>query len=65
MPVQKFHSPDDARRAQRSEPGSETNVQRIDFVLEFWSRIHPRKVPHGVFKYRSQKEAQDAALSRR
>jgi hypothetical protein len=65
MPVEKFRTADDARRAQRSEPGSETNVRRMTFVLEFWSRMRPKRVSHGVFKYRSPKEAQDAALSRR
>jgi hypothetical protein len=65
MPVEKFRSLDDARRAQRSEPGSALNVRRMTFVLEFWSRIHPKRVPHGVFKYRSPQEVQDAALSRR
>lgn len=65
MPVEKFRSLDDARRAQRSEPGSERNVRRMTFVLQFWSRVHPKRVQHGVFKYRSPHEAQDAALSRR
>lgn len=65
MPVQKFRTPEDARHAQRSVPGSETNVRRMSFVLEFWSRARPKRVPHGVFKYRSQEEADDAALLRR
>jgi len=65
MPVQKFRDPDEARRSQRSEPGSELNIRRMAFVLEFWSRARPRRVAHGVFKYRSHEEAQDAALSRR
>jgi hypothetical protein len=65
MPVTKFRSPDEARDAQRSVPGSETNVRRMRFVLDFWSRVHPRKVPHGVFKYRSLDEAQRDDLSRR
>jgi len=65
MPVTKFRSPDEARDAQRSVPGSETNVRRMRFVLDFWSRVHPRKVPHGVFKYRSLGEAQDDDVSQR
>lgn len=64
MPVQKFRSPEEARRAQRSEPGSETNIRRMTFVLEFWSRLRPRTVRPGVFKYRSPQEAQDSANSR-
>lgn len=64
MPVEKFRSLDEARRAQRSEPGSDLNVRRMAFVLEFWSRVHPKRVQHGVFKYRSPEEG-DAALSRR
>ena len=66
MPVEKFRSTDDARRAQRSSPGSPENLRRLAFVLEFWSRVHPRVPRPGVFKYRSMAEAnQDAALSRR
>jgi hypothetical protein len=65
MPVQKFRTSDDARSAQRSVPGSETNVRRMKFVLEFWSRARPKQVPHGVFKYRSPEEARDSARSRR
>lgn len=64
MPVHKFRTPEEARHAQRSIPGSETNVRRMRFVLQFWSRVRPKRVPHGVFKYRSQQEA-DADLSRR
>lgn len=60
MPVQKFRSLEEARRAQRSEPGSETNVRRLAFVLDFWSRLHPHKIKHGVFKYRTPAEAQEA-----
>ena len=59
MPVQKFRTPDDARRAQRSVPGSEENLRRLAFVLAFWSRIRPRTVPHGVFKFRSPAEAEE------
>lgn len=65
MPVQKFRSPDEARRALRSEPGSETNVRRMIFVLDFWSRLRPKTAPRGVFKFRSLQDAQQAAISRR
>jgi hypothetical protein len=60
MPVQKFRSSDDARRAQRSTPGSDANIRRMRFVLDFWSRVHPRQIRRGVTKYRSPVEAQDA-----
>lgn len=63
MPVQKFRTSDEARGAQRSIPGSETNVRRMTFVLQFWSRARPKQVRHGVFKYRSQQEAEEAARS--
>ena len=63
MPVTKFRSPQEARRSQRSVPGSETNVRRMTFVLDFWSHLRPKKTPHGVFKYRSPQEAQDAVRS--
>jgi hypothetical protein len=65
MPVTKFRSSEEARRSQRSEPGSETNVRRMTFVLDFWARLRPKTIAHGVFKYRSPQEGQDAALSRR
>lgn len=64
MSVQKFRSIEEATR-ERSQPGSETNVRRLTFVLDFWSRLRVGKVPSGVFRYRSPQEAQDAALSRR
>ena len=65
MPVQKFRTPDEARKAQRSVPGSEENVRRLRTILEFWSKARPRLIPRGVHKYRSVQEAQDAAHSRR
>jgi len=55
MPVEKFRSTDDARRAQRSVPGSPENLKRMAFVLEFWSRV----ARQGVFKYRSITEANE------
>ena len=60
MPIQKFRTSDDARKTQRSVPGSRENVRRMTFVLEFWSRVRPKSVPRGVFKYRSPQEAQEA-----
>lgn len=27
------------------------NLRRLAFVLKFWSKLRPRIVPHGVFKY--------------
>lgn len=69
MPVQKFRSLDEARRAQRSTPGGAEIARRMRFVLEFWSRLRPCRVPHGVFKFRSHDEAEKsfslAPLSRR
>ena len=64
MPIQKFRSFDEARRAQRSIPGSETNLRRLRFVLEFWSRVRPKTHARGVTKFRSSEDA-DAALSQR
>jgi hypothetical protein len=62
MPVQKFRSSDEARRAQRSVPGSEENIRRMRFVLDFWSRVHPREIRRGVTKYRSRNEGDDDAI---
>lgn len=57
MAVEKFRSHADARRGQRSRPGSDENVRRMTFVLDFWSRLRPKKVARGVHKYRSPQEA--------
>jgi hypothetical protein len=66
MSVEKFRSADEARLTQRSIPGSPENLRRLHFVLEFWSRVHPRVARPGVFKYRSIAEAnQDIGFSRR
>jgi hypothetical protein len=59
MPIKKYRSLDEAKADQRSEPGSETNIRRMTFVLDFWSRVRPKTVPRGVFKYRSIEEAQN------
>lgn len=61
MPVTKFRSLDEARESQRSVPGSEENLRRMRAVLEFWSRLRPRQVRHGVFKYHSPAEAQESS----
>ena len=58
MPVQKFRSPDEARRLPVSTAGSEENVRRLRSVLDFWSRPRPKIVPRGVFKYRPIEDAQ-------
>ncbi len=58
MPVQKFRTPDDARRAQQSVPGSEENIRRMRTILEFWSKARPRTILRGVHKYRSVQDAQ-------
>ena len=64
MPVTKYRTHEEATQP-RSVPGSETNIRRLNFVLAFWSKIRPRQVQHGVFKYRSPEEAQQADRSRR
>ena len=58
MPVTKYRAHEEASQP-RSVPGSAMNIRRLNFVLEFWSRIRPREVPRGVFKYRSPQEAQE------
>jgi len=60
MPVQKFRSLDEARKALWSEGGSPENLRRLRFSYEFWSRVHPRQFPRGVWKYRSLQEANRA-----
>jgi hypothetical protein len=65
MPITKLRLNEEHRNVSRAAPGSPANVARMRFVLEFWSRVRARHVVHGVSKYRSIEEAQDAALSRR
>jgi len=60
MPIQKFKSLDDARRALWTEPGSDENIRAIRYLLGFWSHVRPVRFPIGVFKYRSIQEANAA-----
>ena len=60
MPVTKFRSLDEARRAQWSEGGSDENLRRLAFVLSLWSTLRPKRFPPGVHKYRSIEEANEA-----
>lgn len=60
MPIQKFRSLDEMQRALWRHPSGPVPLERI---RRLWSRsrhIRPRVYPHGVFKYRTIEEAQQA-----
>lgn len=67
MPVRKFRSVEemDASRSELwcDEPDAEY-FKRLEELWELSSQINPRKLPKGVFKFRSIDEAQ-AARDRR
>jgi hypothetical protein len=58
MPVQKFRTWDDARRALWCDPDDPTHLRRMAQLLRFSARLHPRSYPPGVYKYRSLEDAQ-------
>ena len=54
MPVQKFRTFEDARRALWMTPGDPLILERMQRLGEL---AHPRPVRHGVFRYRTIQEA--------
>jgi hypothetical protein len=57
MPVQKFRSFDEARRALWGDPGDPAYLRRVAWLWAFADRLHPRRFPHGVYRYASIEEA--------
>jgi hypothetical protein len=57
MPVWKFRSFEEARRALWVEPGDPTLGPRLRAVWEFGARLYPRVAPRGVRKFRSIEDA--------
>jgi len=55
MPVRKFRTFEEARRALWTRPGDPRLLQRMKGLGELGRRMGPR--PHGVFRYRSIAEA--------
>ena len=59
LPIRKFHSLDEAHRAQRIVPGTAEHSRALRSVFWMAARFAPdRMPPPGVHKYRSVEEAQ-------
>jgi len=57
MPVQRFHSFEQAREALWGEPGDEEYLRRVAWLWAFADRLYTRRYPSGVYRYRSIQEA--------
>lgn len=57
MPIQKFTSLDDARRALWEAPLQPDLLARIEALWTFSLRLVPRQIPRGVRKFRLLEEA--------
>jgi hypothetical protein len=53
MPIQKFRSFDDARRALWVSSQQPNLIARIQALWTFSARLVPRQIPRGVRKFRS------------
>lgn len=60
MPIQKFRSLDEMRRALWRHPSDGALLDRIRALWARSRHISPRIYPRGVFKYRTIEEAQAA-----
>ena len=59
MPIRKFHSLEEARRALWVRPGTPEHSRALRSVFWLAARFCPApQVPPGVFKYRTLEEAQ-------
>ena len=57
MPVQRFRSLDDARRALWVAPGDPALFARIRSVWRFSSRLLDRRIPRGLRRFRRIEDA--------
>ncbi len=57
MPVQRFRSFDDARRALWIAPGDPALVARIRSVWRFSARLADRRIPRGLRRFRRIEDA--------
>jgi hypothetical protein len=60
MPVRKYRSIEEMRSPTWSEPLDPENLRRAGAVSAFAARLHPRRFPPGLYKYRSAEEAGEA-----
>jgi hypothetical protein len=59
-PLKKYRSVEEMRSPTWSEPLDPDNLRRAGSVSAFAARLHPRRFPVGLHKYRSVEEASDA-----
>jgi hypothetical protein len=59
MPVEKFRSGEEMNAAPVRARSGDSFERFVRLCARYW-RIHPRKYPRGVFKFRSIEEAQAA-----
>ena len=57
MPVRKFATHDDVRRAQALDPGDPRIPERLRQVLHMGAQLYPVVRPPGVHRFRSLAEA--------
>lgn len=57
MPVQRFRTHEEARRALWIAPGDPRIPRKLQGWLELWVHLYPLDRPRGVFKFRSIEEA--------
>jgi len=57
MPVQKFRTHEEARRALWIPPGDPRIPRRLRYWLGVWTVLYPLARPRGVSKFRSIEEA--------
>jgi len=57
MPVQKFRTHEEARRALWIAPGDPRIPRKLQHWLGTWARLYPLGRPRGVQKFRSIEEA--------
>ena len=57
MPVHRFRTHDEARRAQQLAPGDPRLAERIRQVLDMGARLFPVVRPPGVHRFTSHAEA--------
>jgi len=68
VPVQRFHSFEDARRALWVDPKDPALLERIAKLWSLSSRLVPRHIPRGLRRFRTIEEAnreRDAWVQRR
>ena len=60
MPLKKHRSVEEMLSPTWGEPLDPDNLRRAGAVSAFAARLHPRRFPPGLYKYRSAEEAGEA-----